>query len=242
MNIHRNTVTGLFIVIFILHYGDCFAQDLKWNEDLYPDTVSVNIGPLKNSISFLVGLDGDGNAAFDIDYHRMIKPFFGVGGGFFLYTQWGSVSSLPNGDLQSDPYIHWSSDSKERTGGVKVSVLLSPTIFKAKNWKFKFDFKPACLVSIPYISHSIKLTDVRTDETSYTNIYNTGNNWVSFDVQLGFGFEKKQHCFKIAYSCSNCDLFSASRDIVYEGTSFNDFFPDKHLLVHRFFIGFIYSF
>ena len=190
------------------------------------------------SISCSLGYVSDETYSFILDYKYYLRPFFGVGGGIILNTQPGN-SIQPHGDLYSEgKKLAWKSETKVTNPGGFISIVGEfPVIIRERG--IMLEFEPAWLLMLPRTSSIVELQNVNTGVRAGSDRLSVaGGQWNAWLLRSGLSFRLGDRLMlSLSYSITNLDSYSTYRLLEYEGKCFNDFYPEKELLVHMISVG-----
>lgn len=187
------------------------------------------------------GFSNESTGIFSLDYHYMLFPWFGIGGGLVNSYQL-KEDILPNGDYQNEPFLHWSSETRVTTPCIKLSTYLMPFSFYAGSCRFMISFESGTFVSPLREVQTIKSQNVQTGIIDYMKIHKNADKWLNWFIIPGIFVQKKGLGVGIEYSISDFDHFYTARKLSFEGCSFEKFYPTYTGLVHTLQICTSYSF
>lgn len=206
---------------------------------LFPITSFSQSDDRKNRIA--VSMGADTNDAYDVvfSYHRMLRPFLGIGVGVGFYNQWYSDNS-PSGTASNGKWSSWRiEDSETEIQRIYLNpsvILQTPDIVSREKFRMSFFVEPGLQLLCPYAGVHVDYIDVRQ---SYVSAW--GGAWCFWNVRAALDFRLSQTSIAIGYGLSNVDIYSSRRELKVGTTSFDDFYPKKDF-THSLFVKLSYCF
>lgn len=179
------------------------------------------------------GYSNESTGTLSLDYHYMLVPWFGIGGGVTSSFQ-SNEDILPNGDYLDDPSLHWSSETKLTMPCIKLSALFRPVYISAGKYQVNISLEPGVLFSPLREVQTIKTQNVKTGVIEYVKISEDADKWISWIIVPGISVQKDRIGFGVAYCLSSLDSFSTARTLSFEGCSFEKFYPTYNGLFQSF--------
>jgi len=221
-----------FALFFPISSASLHAQE--WNEGDYEEDLWYP----KNKIALYGGLSLEKVAEFRVDYHYMITPFFGFGGGLFLNKAFWQEA--PCGKLLRTPTgYEWKSLTAVSKAGAVLSALVKISFLK----HLSVEIEPGWLFAIPKETQRISINQPTDGITGFDRVSATGGQWNSWQVRAGLNWNFDGGIsLGASYFISGLDTFSTARLLEYQEVKFDRFYPEKKAASHSFTLNVAFCF
>jgi len=192
----------------------------------------------KNRIALYGGLSTENVAEFRVDYHYMITPFFGFGGGLFINNAFWQEA--PYGKLLRTPSgYEWKSITTVSKAGAVLSVLAKIQFLK----NMSMEVEPGWLFAIPKETQRISINQPTDGITGFDKVSATGGQWNTWQVRAGLDINVSPSLeLGLSYFISGLDTFSTARLLEYHEVLFDKFYPESKAAYHSFALNVVFSF
>ncbi len=169
----------------------------------------------------------------EFSYHYMASPMFGIGLGIGGVGQY-RAEHVPTGGMKW--YIESGSEGVTNIY-FRPSILLSTPLPKNADFKFHFTAEPSLMLVLPI--DRINIGTYGFGQRTHVTASSGKKSW--WGLKVGPNLTKDGLTLGIGYSVSNYDIYALRRNVEFQGTKFNRFYPDTKLY-HGFYFTLGYMF
>jgi len=177
-----------------------------------------------NHVSFSGALTSSDVYMLEGSYHRMICPYFGIGGAIGHWANY-YADGFASGD-------DWMLDSEyERPDNLylRPSLIVKTPGINIKSVKLALYAEPGLMMNVPY--QRVCINNTRNwPLTDYEYVSTSAGQWLSGELRVGLYADWGPCGFSLGYIVNNLDIYSQYRHLSYRGVSFNEFYPSKPVM------------